>query len=59
MESKEPKVVRCRRDGHTFIPKIKDYPGSRRYFDCPKCGRGYFLKDDGKWRSDREIEVVE
>lgn len=36
-------ACRCTRDNAKFSAIISDYPGNRRYIECPTCGRRYFF----------------
>ena len=67
-----PVKVRCPRDQYTWNnPIVKPYPSEDRrstheceqgdlFIDCPRCGRGYFVQDDGTWRCepDRILALI-
>ena len=66
--NREPRLVRCERDGCTFEPIVKD--GYRddpklktlvkaRIIDCPHCGRRYIWNPETEtWTSDRQLTIL-
>ncbi len=61
--------VKCERDGHEFTAEPKPYMKRKTNFyttkdhgdlliNCPKCGRGYFIEDDGIFRADRPLTIL-
>jgi hypothetical protein len=46
-------IVQCNREGQIFPVK----PNLKQY-NCPTCGRGYLLEEDGSYQCDRELKIL-
>lgn len=40
------------------LEEQKDEDETGENVTCPRCGRGYYRRRDGKWYSDRFLEII-
>lgn len=51
--------AKCERCQTVFEADVREDPRGRKYVVCPLCRRAYYLQEDGTWKSDRLLTIVE